>query len=71
MEIQDKKFIKWPKKMKTNSFYYDKTKYCCFYRDYGHDINDYHTLKDEIEFLIRKGYLRQFTRPDNKTQAIP
>lgn len=61
MKIQDKKFFKWLEKIKTSSFCHDKTKYCYFHKDHGHDIDDYHTLKDKIVFLIRKVYLEQFT----------
>ena len=35
----------------------DKSKYFKFHRDYDHDTNDYVTLKDKIETLIRKGKL--------------
>lgn len=63
IEIYDKKYMMWPEKMKTSSFRKDKTKYCHFHQDYRHETNDYRTLKDKIEFLIRRGYLKQYMRP--------
>ena len=34
-----------------------QNKYCRYHRDIGHDTNDCHKLKDEIEVLIRQGKL--------------
>lgn len=50
--------------MKTNSIKKDKIKHYCFHRDYRHVSNDCQTLKDEIEFLLRKGCLEQYIRPE-------
>ena len=38
----------------------DKSKYCKFHRDYGHDTNDYVILRGEIETLIRRGKLVKY-----------
>ena len=38
----------------------DQNKYCCYHCDVGHDTNDYHELKDEIEYLIRQGKLKNY-----------
>ena len=38
----------------------DKMKYCSFHKDHGHTTNQCQKLKDELEFLIRKGYLKEF-----------
>lgn len=54
--------------MKTCSFWRDKTKNYQFYKDHRHDTEDYQTLKDEIEFLVRKGCLEQYIRPENNAQ---
>lgn len=67
IEIKDQNFVKWLERMKTSSFRKDKTKYYQFHREHGHDINDYWIQKDEIEFLIRKGYLEQYARPKCNT----
>lgn len=44
----------------------DMTKYYRFHKDYGHTTNECRQLKDEIEGLISRGYLRQYVknRPD-------
>ncbi|XP_077249135.1 uncharacterized protein LOC143888575 [Tasmannia lanceolata] len=40
----------------------DKSKYCRFYRDHGHDTAECRYLKDEIELLINRGYLRKYVK---------
>ncbi|GAV80116.1 LOW QUALITY PROTEIN: hypothetical protein CFOL_v3_23578, partial [Cephalotus follicularis] len=44
-------------------------KYCKFHRDHGHDTENCRHLKDEIEKLIRRGYLRKYVS-DQKNGAI-
>ena len=46
----------------------DNTRYCEFHRDYGHRTDDCIQLKREIEYLIRRGYLRRFIAPENRSQ---
>ena len=36
-------------------------KYCDYHRDYGHDTDDCRQLKVEIEKLIQRGHLREYT----------
>ena len=52
--------------MKSDPTTRDNTRYCEFYRDYGHRTDDYIQLKREIEYLIRRGYLRRFIAPENQ-----
>ena len=40
----------------------DKTRYCSFYKDYGHTIKDCKKLKDEIGFHIKRGMLKEYVR---------
>ena len=47
----------------------NNTKYCEFHRDYGHRMDDCIQLKREIEYLIRRGYLRCFISPENQAQS--
>lgn len=55
--------IKYPKKLNPDrAEKRDKSKFCRFYDDYGHIIDEYRNLKDEIERLNWKGALRKFTR---------
>ena len=54
--------------MKSDSTTRDNTRYCEFHRDYGHRTDDCIQLKKEIEYLIRRGYLRRFIAPENQPQ---
>ena len=54
--------------MKSNPATRDNTRYCEFHRDYGHRTDDCIQLKKEIEYLIRRGYLRRFIAPENQPQ---
>ena len=47
----------------------DNTKYCEFHRDHGHRIDDCIQLRKEIEYLIRRGYLRRFIALEGQDQA--
>ena len=47
----------------------DMTKYCEFHRDHGHRTDDCIHLKNEIEFLIRRGHLRRYVAPEDRNQA--
>ena len=54
--------------MKSDPATRDNTRYCEFHRDYGHRTDDCIQLKREIEYLIRRGYLRHFIAPENQSQ---
>ena len=54
--------------MKSDPTTRDNTRYCEFHRDYGHRTDDCIQLKREIEYLIRRGYLRSFIAPENQSQ---
>ena len=54
--------------MKSDPSTRDNTKYCEFHRDYGHRTDNCIQLKREIEFLIRRGYLRRFISPESQPQ---
>ena len=40
----------------------DKTRYYFFHKDYGHTTKDCQKLKDEIEYHIRRGMLKEYIR---------
>ena len=54
--------------MKSDPTTRDNSKYCEFHRDYGHRMDDCIQLKREIEYLIRRGYLRRFISPEIQPQ---
>ena len=54
--------------MKSDPATRDNTEYCEFHRDYGHHTDDCIQLMKEIEYLIRRGYLRRFIAPEDQAQ---
>ena len=67
-EVRNEQFLRWPTQMKSDPATRDNTKYCEFHRDYGHRTDNCIQLKREIEYLIRRGYLRRFISPENQAQ---
>ena len=47
----------------------DNTGYCEFHRDYEHRTDDCIQLRKEIEYLIRRGYLRRFIAFEGQAQS--
>ena len=68
-EVQHEQFLRWPTQMRWDPTKRDNTKYCEFHRDYGHRTNDCIQLRKEIEYLIRRGYLRRFVSFEGQNQA--
>ncbi|XP_077242376.1 uncharacterized protein LOC143882870 [Tasmannia lanceolata] len=64
--ISGEEFIKWPTPMISKGNRRDKSKYCRFHRDHGHDTDDCRQLKEEIEQLISRGYLKKYVRSDTR-----
>ncbi|XP_077222109.1 uncharacterized protein LOC143855948 [Tasmannia lanceolata] len=62
--ISGEEFIKWPTPMISKGNRRDKSKYCWFHRDHGHNTDDCWQLKEEIEQLISRGYLKKYVRSD-------
>ena len=67
-EVRNEQFLRWPTQMKSDPATRDNTRYCEFHRDYRHRTHDCIHLKGEIEYLIRRGYLRRFIAPENQSQ---
>ncbi|MQL77781.1 hypothetical protein Taro_010196, partial [Colocasia esculenta] len=61
-EIRNEAFLRWPQRMRSDPRKRDQNKYCRFHRDHGHDTSECRQLKDEIEDLIKRGYLGRFVR---------
>ena len=45
MQIKDDPSLKWPEMMKRDPNKQNKSKYCCFHQDYGHDTDECYDLK--------------------------
>ncbi|RRT42434.1 hypothetical protein B296_00039743, partial [Ensete ventricosum] len=43
----------------------------CFHRDYDHDMKECHDLKNQIEELIRKGYLGSYVKRPQEPSSCP
>ena len=67
-EVRNEQFLRWPTQIKSNPTTKDNNRYCEFHRDYGHRTDDCIQLRKEIEYLIRRGYLRRFIAPENQPQ---
>lgn len=62
-EIKDRDFFRWPDRMNpATANKRDRSKYCEFHRDYGHETDQCGHLKREIELLIQRGNLSQYVR---------
>ncbi|XP_074377074.1 uncharacterized protein LOC141718596 [Apium graveolens] len=62
MEIEKDKDFKWPKPLRGDPEKRDKSRYCRFYKDIGHNTDDCRQLKNEINYLIRRGKFGHFTK---------
>ena len=54
--------------MKSDPAKRDNTRYYEFHKDYRHRTDDCIQLRKEIEYLIRRGYLRRFIAPEGQAQ---
>ncbi|XP_009409757.2 uncharacterized protein LOC103991937 [Musa acuminata AAA Group] len=66
LQIKEIGLLQQPRPMKAT--HKDRSKYCRFHRDYGHDTEDYRDLQNQIEALIRRGQLRHYLK---SSKAIP
>ncbi|XP_052181892.1 uncharacterized protein LOC127794686 [Diospyros lotus] len=66
--IENKDYLKKPRPMKAPANKRSKDKYCRFHRDHGHDTEECHQLKEEIQELINRGFLRRFVAKDTEPQ---
>ncbi|XP_052172193.1 uncharacterized protein LOC127788122 [Diospyros lotus] len=58
--IEGKDYLKKPQPMKAPSDKRNQNKYYRFHRDHGHDMEECHQLKEEIQELINRGFLRRY-----------
>ena len=59
-EVQHEKFLRWSSQMRMDPIKRDNTRYCEFHRDHRHRTDNCIQLRKEIEYLIRRGYLRHY-----------
>ena len=53
MQIKDDPSLKWPERMKGDPSKQNKSKFCRFHHDHGHDTDECYELKQQIEALIK------------------
>ena len=57
--------------MRTDPTKRDNTRYCEFHKDHRHQTDDCIQLMKEIEYLIRRGYLRRYITSKGQDKAQP
>ncbi|RWW12327.1 hypothetical protein GW17_00024011 [Ensete ventricosum] len=62
LQIKEKGLLRTPNPLKGPRELWDRAKYCQFYRDYGHDMEDCHDLYNQIEELIHREYLVHYPK---------
>ena len=62
MQIRDNPSLQWPKPISTPAERKDKNKYCRFYHDHEHRINECRHLKDQVETLIQQEKLQKYVK---------
>ena len=60
MEVKNEDFVKWLGRIKSDPRKRNKKKYYEFHQDHGHNTKDYFQLKEQIDNLIKKWYLRKY-----------
>ena len=70
MQIKDDPSLKWPEKMKGDPNKRNRSKYCRFHRNHGHDTDECFDLKQQVENLIRQGKLKSFLGRDHKDEKL-
>ncbi|XP_010258706.1 PREDICTED: uncharacterized protein LOC104598369 [Nelumbo nucifera] len=60
MQICNRNYVRWPEKMKTQSNKRNRDKYYEFHKGHGHDTKKCFYLRNNIEDLIRRGYISDF-----------
>ncbi|XP_010268094.1 PREDICTED: uncharacterized protein LOC104605153 [Nelumbo nucifera] len=66
MQIKMAEYVRWPPLMRGDPANKNPNMYCHFRRDIGHDTKNCLNLKDEVEKLIRRGYLKQFIKREDR-----
>ncbi|KAL2470160.1 Ribonuclease H [Abeliophyllum distichum] len=63
--------LEWPQRMVAPPSKRDKRKYCHFHRDHGHDTENCFQLKEELERLLKRGFLARYMKNDRgKEMAV-
>ena len=58
-KVKNEPFFKWPNKLMGNPEKRNRNLYCQYHRDHGHTTEDYRSLWDHLDQLVREGKLKQ------------
>ena len=59
-QIKNKSYFRWPNKMGGDLSRRNQNLYCTYHRDKGHTTEQCRVLKDNLEQLVKVGYLKEF-----------
>ncbi|KAL0437768.1 UNVERIFIED_CONTAM: hypothetical protein Sradi_0484700 [Sesamum radiatum] len=60
--------VQWPLQMREIPKRMKSDRYCLFHKDRGHSTEECLHLKDEIDKLIRRGYLKEYVDRNNQSR---
>nr|XP_009418209.1 PREDICTED: uncharacterized protein LOC103998452 [Musa acuminata subsp. malaccensis] len=69
LQIREKGLLRHPRPMRAT--HKDQSKFCRIHLDYGHDTEDCHDLQNQIEGLIRRGYLGRYLKEPREATLSP
>ena len=59
-KIKNESYFKWPNKMERDLMRHNQSLYYQYHQEQGHTTEDYRTLWNHLEQLVRDGRLQQF-----------
>ena len=66
-KIKNEPYFKWPNKIGGDPLRHNQSLHCQYHQERGHTTEDYRTLWNHLEQLVRKGRLQQFLyRPNGQ-----
>ncbi|XP_074292986.1 uncharacterized protein LOC141619861 [Silene latifolia] len=60
--------VRWPRKSNNPNPRKDHTKWCEFHMDIGHTMEDYFTLRKEVAYLLKAGYLKDLIKARGRNE---
>ncbi|XP_074283824.1 uncharacterized protein LOC141608361 [Silene latifolia] len=60
--------VRWPRKVENSNPRRDNSKWCEFYMEVGHTTNDYFTMRKEVAYLLKSGYLKDVIKTNGRNE---